>query len=111
MRHYDTRFERWCLWYLRIVMGYEVVNPNGLLEEGGEWFKVAKRLIDGCDCLVFTEYAGCIGYGVAIEIKYTLETNKDAWLLRRLRFHPVKMSNIQVLNIDRAVQFARIVIS
>lgn len=109
MRIYGTWREKRELWYLRL-RGYRVCNPNGQLERRA-WKAQAHSLIDKCNVFIFSEYRAHMGRGVTEEIAMALDMHKPVYVLRDWRLHPVTNENVTVLNIDWAVQFARLLLT
>jgi hypothetical protein len=89
MKIYGTEVERREMALIeRRFVGCEVVDPSALqagLEPGRET-EFYLRVLDSCDCLVFSRYFGYITEGVKPEIEHALAKGKPTYELRGGRF-------------------------
>ena len=72
-------------------VGCEIVNPSehpANAEPGGET-EYYLRLVDTCDCLVFSRFFGYVTEGVKPEVDHALSKGKQVYELRDGRFIPV----------------------
>jgi hypothetical protein len=72
-------------------VGYEIVDPSehpANAEPGGET-EYYLRLVDTCDCLVFSRFFGYVTEGVKPEVDHALSKGKEVYELRDGRFIPV----------------------
>ncbi|HEV2390131.1 MAG TPA: hypothetical protein VGS04_05330 [Nitrososphaerales archaeon] len=69
-------------------VGYEVVDPSALRSDAGPGGETEfyLRLVDSCDCLVFSRYFGNVTEGVKPEVDHALSKGKPVYEIRDGRF-------------------------
>jgi hypothetical protein len=93
MKIYGSAAERRELSLIRDhFVGAEIVDPSehpARAEPGGET-EYYLRLVDSCDCLVFSRHFGYVTEGVKPEVDHALSKGKQVFELRDGRFIEVK---------------------
>ncbi len=69
-------------------VGYDVVDPSAYQSETepGRETEYYLRILDTCDCLVFSRHFGNVTQGVKPEVEYALSKGKPVYELRDGRF-------------------------
>jgi hypothetical protein len=72
-------------------VGSEVLDPSAhrSAAEQGRETEYYLRLVDSCDCLVFSRYFGYVTEGVKPEVEHALSRGMPVYELRDGRFIPV----------------------
>jgi hypothetical protein len=68
-------------------VGAEIVDPSAA--EPGRETEYYMRMVDSCDCLVFSRYFGYVTEGVRPEVEHALSKGMPVYELRDGRFIPV----------------------
>jgi hypothetical protein len=90
---YGTEAERREIALIRKrFIGCEVVEPSSLQSgaEPGRETEYYLKLVDTCDCLVFSRHFGNVTQGVKPEVEHALSTGKEVYELRGGRFMQIK---------------------
>lgn len=77
-------------------------NPEKHLDS----MNYCKRLVSGCDMLVFTRLLGKITSGVGIEINHALSENKMVFELKKGKIKPVKKS-VKYISREKTISLYR----
>lgn len=86
---YNTEIEK----YELSLIPDEVINPNGNVDQTKcekEIMRDCYKLIDKCDCLVFSSVDGVLGRGVANEITYAFVRGIPIYYLHSNKLIPIK---------------------
>jgi hypothetical protein len=72
-------------------VGAEIVDPSARQSaaEPGRETEYYLRMVDSCDCLVFSRYFGYVTEGVRPEVEHALSKGMPVYELRDGRFIPV----------------------
>jgi nucleoside 2-deoxyribosyltransferase len=86
---YNTEIEKY---EMSLIPG-DVINPNGIVDQDKSEKEImldCYKLIDKCDCLVFSSVDGVLGRGVANEITYAFFRNIPIYYLHSNKLIPIK---------------------
>lgn len=89
--------------------GYELVDPSALRPdaEPGRETEFYLRLVDSCDCLVFSRYFGNVTEGVKPEVEHALSKGKPVYEIRDGRFITVTGPVANLPMIERLILRAK----
>jgi len=88
---------------------YEVVDPGAHQSraEPGRETEYYLRLVDSCDCLVFSRLFGYITEGVKPEVDHALSKGKPVYELRDGQFHLIKAPVVNLPIVERLLLRAK----